>query len=359
MLRESLTLIHQDQSGSDKLGRRVCQQSRPKLANKINFVITLVKPDTNLAKALLWYLTLDLPTAALVINHLPSGNNNLQNKRNPRGSDTLGKRILLAENNKCCLDPSDLPPPKLFCVNHKRSHKYPVIKRNMFVIGVKSNLFFQWIASEPHSRLTQQVVMSLLQRNSKKLLPSDVRHHLGGYLFLGSLFIFFLSSILLYGIYAYARRGDPQSATPIPNSFLISTVCLILISGLVHAASRMIRRDRYRATSGLLLSSSVAAIIFIWIQFQSMYDMLNGPALASGTGKGVAGMLIVLAFLHALHVVGGIIALAIVSFHSLRGRYDHERHWPVDFAAQYWHFLDIIWILMLIVFWVTTGGFDF
>jgi len=201
--------------------------------------------------------------------------------------------------------------------------------------------------------------MSRIQRSPKTLLPSDVRHHLGGYLFLGSLLVFFLSSILLYGIYAYARRGDPQSATPIPSSFLISTVCLILISGLVHGASRTIRRDRYRTTSILLLVSSAAAIGFIWIQCQSMYDMLNGPALAAGTGKGVAGMLIVLAFLHALHVAGGIIALAIVSFHSLRGKYDHERHWPVDFAAQYWHFLDLVWIVMLFIFWITTGGFQF
>ena len=201
--------------------------------------------------------------------------------------------------------------------------------------------------------------MALSLKQREKLLPSDVRHHMGGYLFLGSLLIFFLSSILLYGIYAYARRGDAQSAAPIPNTFLISTACLILISGLVHAASVMIRRDRYRLTSVLLLSSSLAAIGFVWMQCQAMYGMLNGPALSGGTGKGVAGMLVVLAFLHALHVAGGIVALAIVSFHSLHGRYDHERHWPVDFAAQYWHFLDVIWLFMLAVFWMTTGGFEF
>jgi len=201
--------------------------------------------------------------------------------------------------------------------------------------------------------------MALSLKQREKLLPSDVRHHMGGYLFLGSLLIFFLSSILLYGIYAYARRGDAQSAAPIPNTFLISTACLILISGLVHAASVMIRRDRYQLTSVLLLTSSLAAIGFVWMQCQAMYGMLNGPALSGGTGKGVAGMLVVLAFLHALHVAGGIVALAIVSFHSLHGRYDHERHWPVDFAAQYWHFLDVIWLFMLAVFWMTTGGFEF
>jgi cytochrome c oxidase subunit 3 len=201
--------------------------------------------------------------------------------------------------------------------------------------------------------------MTWMLRNREKVLPNDLRHHLGGYLFLGSLLIFFLSSIILYGLYAYSRRGDPQTEAPLPGTFLISTVCLIMISGLVHAASRTIRRDRYRTTSVFLLTSAIAAIGFVGMQTQAMHTMLNGPALSEGMGKGVAGMLVVLAFLHALHVAGGIIALAIVSFHSLHGRYDHERHWPVDFAAQYWHFLDIIWIFMLVVFWFTTGGFEF
>ena len=88
-----------------------------------------------------------------------------------------------------------------------------------------------------------------------------------------------------------------------------------------------------------------------------MVNMLLGPAMYAGTGKGVVGMVVVLAILHALHVLGGIVALGIVTVRSAAGRYDHERHWPVDFAAQYWHFLDLVWISMLVTFWYTTGGF--
>ena len=69
-------------------------------------------------------------------------------------------------------------------------------------------------------------------------------------------------------------------------------------------------------------------------------------------------MVYVLALLHALHVAGGVVALGIVSTRSWLGRYDHERHWPVDFTAQYWHFLDAVWIFMLAAFWLTTGGFE-
>lgn len=189
------------------------------------------------------------------------------------------------------------------------------------------------------------------------LLPNDRRYRQGGWLFLGTLLVFFVTSLLLYGIYAFSRQNDVQSSVPLPMSFLTSTACLVGISGLVHWATRAVRRSKIYVTASLLAVSAIAALVFMAVQYTSMRDLLSGPALQGGTGKGVAGMVVVLAFLHALHVAGGVIALGIVSVRSALGKYDHERHWPVDFAAHYWHFLDVIWLCMLGTFAVTTGGF--
>ena len=193
--------------------------------------------------------------------------------------------------------------------------------------------------------------------NSVALLPSDRRYRQGGWLFLGTLLIFFVSSLLLYAIYAITRQNDVQSSVPLPISFLTSTVCLIGISFLVHGATRAVRRSRLAMTAGLLAVSAVAAVVFMAVQYTSMRGLLTGPAMQGGTGKGVAGMVVVLAFLHALHVAGGVIALGIVSIRAALGKYDRERHWPVDFAAHYWHFLDLVWLCMLATFALTTGGF--
>lgn len=201
--------------------------------------------------------------------------------------------------------------------------------------------------------------MSQSRVESPGQLPSDQRLRLGGTLFLVSLLIFFLSSILLYAIYARTRLDEPQTATPLPDRFLVSTLCLLLISLLVHFATRTIRRERRQLTCGLLVASGSVATVFMAVQFSAMNEMLGGPAWSAGTGRGVAGMVAVLALLHAFHVAGGVVALGIVSLRSSQGKYDHERHWPVDFVAQYWHFLDIVWICMLIAFWLTTGGFEF
>lgn len=47
--------------------------------------------------------------------------------------------------------------------------------------------------------------------------------------------------------------------------------------------------------------------------------------------------------MHAFHVFTGLILLAIVWFNGRRGLYD-EKHYPIEAAAVYWHFVDVVWI---------------
>lgn len=171
------------------------------------------------------------------------------------------------------------------------------------------------------------------------------------------LLVFFLSSLLLYALYAISRRDDPFSVAPLPASFLASTVLLIAISGLLHRACAAVRRDRLLQTTSLLAISSLLAVSFLGIQIEAMLQMLQATTLVAGNGRGLVGMVVVLAFLHGLHVAAGVVALGIVTVRAAIGKYDHERHFAVDFSAQYWHFLDLIWLLMLATFWLTTGGF--
>lgn len=47
---------------------------------------------------------------------------------------------------------------------------------------------------------------------------------------------------------------------------------------------------------------------------------------------------------HAFHVLTGVIFLFIVYRNARKGLYNEERHWPVEAAAVYWHFIDVVWI---------------
>ena len=48
--------------------------------------------------------------------------------------------------------------------------------------------------------------------------------------------------------------------------------------------------------------------------------------------------------MHALHVVTGLIFLIVVLRNGRRGLYSAEKHWAVEAAAVYWHFIDVVWI---------------
>ena len=50
--------------------------------------------------------------------------------------------------------------------------------------------------------------------------------------------------------------------------------------------------------------------------------------------------------MHAFHVLTGVIFLLVVWRNEAKGIYSAERHWPVEAAAVYWHFIDVVWIFL-------------
>ncbi len=64
-----------------------------------------------------------------------------------------------------------------------------------------------------------------------------------------------------------------------------------------------------------------------------------------GPGDGPQGSVFyMLTGMHAFHVFTGVLFLAIVLRNGLRGLYSAEKHWAVEAAANYWHFVDVVWI---------------
>lgn len=57
--------------------------------------------------------------------------------------------------------------------------------------------------------------------------------------------------------------------------------------------------------------------------------------------------------LHAAHVVGGLVPLGIVTGRALRGWYDARHAEGVRSCALYWHFLDVVWLTMFGLLYLT------
>jgi cytochrome c oxidase subunit 3 len=53
--------------------------------------------------------------------------------------------------------------------------------------------------------------------------------------------------------------------------------------------------------------------------------------------------------LHGAHVTLGVIWLLSLGFHSFKGGMTPDKHLEVDLAALYWHFVDVVWIIIFTV----------
>ena len=178
----------------------------------------------------------------------------------------------------------------------------------------------------------------------------------GVWLFLTALSIFFFSSILLYVVYV-AMRFVPQTGLKpqtfyLPWSFLPSTILLFGVSGSLEWGLRSAKRDRTQDVKRATIIAFIMGLLFMAIQSDGMYRLIYAASQVESRTS-VYSLTFVLAFLHALHVVGGMVGLLSIVFKAHQNRYDHERDVGLRFCTLYWHFLDLVWLMLIGSFLIT------
>lgn len=190
------------------------------------------------------------------------------------------------------------------------------------------------------------------------------------YLFIASLTMFFVASLMTYclvrtdafqpeqffynsGTNSFESVQRHYETLRVPVSFWTSTGLLVLISIFLQRACWFVHREQQHRFRRCLVWAWAGAVTFVLVQSFGMGQLLTHHFSQTDGSTKIYGMTFTLAFIHALHVLGGIVFLGFVIYQSLRDRYDHERHWAVDHCAGYWHFLDIVWLSMLLVFAIT------
>lgn len=207
---------------------------------------------------------------------------------------------------------------------------------------------------------------------SIKMVPARREHYqskLVFLLFLASLGMFFIGSLITYLLIREQAFSPIADAVPgsildrgpkiyrtleIPGSFWISTIALVFVSYFLQRACWLVHRERQKEFRRLLVLAWVAAFTFTIVQGFGMSRLLQEHFSSPDGSAKIFGMSFTLALIHALHVLGGMVFLGFVISQAIRNRYDHERHFAVDNCANYWHFLDVVWVCMLAVFLIAS-----
>jgi cytochrome c oxidase subunit 3 len=170
---------------------------------------------------------------------------------------------------------------------------------------------------------------------------------IGMWLFLAALTMLFGATLIGYVIIrTTSASSPPRGAISLPNSLVLSTAMMLLGSFTIHQALVAVRREKQLLLRRYLVLSCALAIGFVAIQVPAMIALIRQHQALNTRGVHLYGLVFVLVLVHALHVLGGIIGLAITTAHAYANQYDHEHHAGVKHAAMYWHFLDIVWLVM-------------
>ncbi len=168
----------------------------------------------------------------------------------------------------------------------------------------------------------------------------------GMVLFLISLGVLFAATIVLHLVVEHRSVEPRQSGMPVV--FALSTAVMIASSGTMHAALLAARQDRRRRLQQAMIVTFVLGLVFLALQtygwLEQGYDERNVEA---------APLLLlsfyVLTGLHAMHVIGGLAGLSVVTLNAFRRRYSSRDYVGVWLCSLYWHFLDGVWIVLFIV----------
>jgi cytochrome c oxidase subunit 3 len=158
----------------------------------------------------------------------------------------------------------------------------------------------------------------------------------------------------LFGYYFWIRAGawPPQDLPGLVTSLvLVNTAILILSSFTLHWAHVGIRQNNRRKFLGGLAVTLLLGVVFIGGQVYEYYEFIvhKNFALTDGLfGSAFYG----LTGLHGLHVSLGAVLLGIVFIRGLMGQYSAERHVSVSTASMYWHFVDVVWVFLVVVLYV-------
>jgi cytochrome c oxidase subunit 3/cytochrome o ubiquinol oxidase subunit 3 len=172
---------------------------------------------------------------------------------------------------------------------------------------------------------------------------------LGMWAFLASECLFFgalISSYLLYRSRAPEGVHTPHDVYDIPYTSVSSFVLLMSSLTMVLALAAIQRGDHHRLRIWLLATALLGTVFVGGQVYEFTVFTHEGVNLSSS----VAGTsFFVLTGFHGMHVTGGILWLLSLVGVSLRGKLPVERSLDVEIAGLYWHFVDVVWIVIFTV----------
>jgi cytochrome c oxidase subunit III len=162
-----------------------------------------------------------------------------------------------------------------------------------------------------------------------------------------AIFTIFVVAYLFY-IGKSAAGPQPHEVLHLP---IFLTVCLLSSSLTIHFAVASLRNGKITSFALWWLLTIALGAIFLVGTFQEWHHLINDEGLTIQTNL-FGTTYYSLVGLHAFHVTVGLLALTTVFAFTLRGEVGKQHSERADVLSMYWHFVDVVWIVVFIVVYV-------
>ncbi len=186
-----------------------------------------------------------------------------------------------------------------------------------------------------------------MESNETSALGVDNRK-LGIWALLGSEVMFFTSLIITYIVMRGRSTTGPQphEVLDVPLT-AVNTFILICSSLTMVTALASIQRGDVRGVKRWLSATALLGVMFLSGQAYE-FSRLYSEGLTLSNNVGGAAFFTLTGF-HGMHVLGGVIWIGFVLARAWRGGVTQQNHLAVELVGLYWHFVDLVWIIIFTV----------
>ena len=177
--------------------------------------------------------------------------------------------------------------------------------------------------------------------------------HLGMRLLIASLSMLFAASVMGFAVVrSRAAVWPPPGVPALPPGLWLSTFLILVSSATIWVALDGIRHGRERTLRVGLFLTLVLGLAFLVSQSANWFVLVAAQFTMKTNLYGF--LFYLLTGLHAVHVLGGLVPLVTTTLRAYQGRYNSASHAGVEYIALYWHFLDVVWVILFVI--LLVGG---
>ncbi len=133
----------------------------------------------------------------------------------------------------------------------------------------------------------------------------------------------------------------------LPAMFMYTTLIVLASSATLWWAARSAQKDEIGKVKIGVIATLLLGILFCVAQLEGASDMIGRKIVFSGDSVAFS-FVYVLAGLHFLHIIGGVILMAALTVKAFRYKIHKKSMLGIQLASTYWHFLTILWVYLYV-----------